>query len=166
MSTPFFKKIKNFWKANYVHWTPQISKKRSWSNPKKYIRPFQYKTTNLQGRRQPSKDTLEKLAQFFNVSTDYLLGNSELKNPEDQLSNVELLFRKTSKNMTPEQKETFQKELLEFMEIRRKAFEEDDQWQKLISKFGKSQKKNSIHLLSYIIFPKSIIPLKTISITL
>ena len=29
--------------------------------------------------------------------------------------------------MTPEQKETFQKELLEFMEIRRKAFEEDDQ---------------------------------------
>ena len=29
--------------------------------------------------------------------------------------------------MTPEQKETFQKELLEFMEFRRKAFEEDDQ---------------------------------------
>ena len=79
------------------------------------------------GLRSPSKESLEKLAQFFNVSTDYLLGNSELKNPEDQLSNVELLFRKTSKNMTPEQKETFQKELLEFMEIRKKAFEEDDQ---------------------------------------
>ena len=79
------------------------------------------------GLRSPSKESLEKLAQFFNVSTDYLLGNSELKNPEDQLSNVELLFRKTSKNMTPEQKETFQKELLEFMEFRRKAFEEDDQ---------------------------------------
>lgn len=79
------------------------------------------------GLRSPSKESLEKLAQFFDVSTDYLLGNSELKNPEDQLSNVELLFRKTSKNMTPEQKETFQKELLEFMEIRRKAFEEDDQ---------------------------------------
>ena len=29
--------------------------------------------------------------------------------------------------MTPKQKEIFQKELLEFMEIRRKAFEEDDQ---------------------------------------
>lgn len=79
------------------------------------------------GLRSPSKESLEKLAQFFNVSTDYLLGNSELKKPEEQLSNVELLFRKTSKNMTPEQKETFQKELLEFMEIRRKAFEEDDQ---------------------------------------
>lgn len=79
------------------------------------------------GLRSPSKESLEKLAQFFNVSTDYLLGNSELKNPEEQLSNVELLFRKTSKNMTPEQKEIFQKELLEFMEIRKKAFEEDDQ---------------------------------------
>lgn len=79
------------------------------------------------GLRSPSKESLEKLAHFFNVSTDYLLGNSELKNPEDGLSNVEILFRKTSKNMTPEQKETFQKELLEFMEIRRKAFEEDDQ---------------------------------------
>ena len=53
------------------------------------------------------------------------LGNSDIKNPEDELSNVEILFRKTSKNMTPEQKEVFQKELLEFMEIRRKAFEED-----------------------------------------
>ena len=29
--------------------------------------------------------------------------------------------------MTPKQKEIFQKELLEFMEIRRKAFEEDEE---------------------------------------
>ena len=29
--------------------------------------------------------------------------------------------------MTPKQKEVFQKELLEFMEIRRKAFEEDEE---------------------------------------
>lgn len=77
------------------------------------------------GLRSPSKESLEKLANFFNVSTDYLLGNSDIKNPEDELSNVEILFRKTSKNMTPEQKEVFQRELLEFMEIRRKALEED-----------------------------------------
>ena len=77
------------------------------------------------GGRKPSQETLEKIANFFNVSIDYLLGNSDIKNPEDELSNVEILFRKTSKNMTPEQKEVFQRELLEFMEIRRKAFEED-----------------------------------------
>lgn len=79
------------------------------------------------GTRQPSKETLEKLASFFHVTTDYLLGNSDIKNPEDELSDVEILYRKNSKNMTPEQKEIFKKELLEFMEIRRKAFEEDEQ---------------------------------------
>ena len=77
------------------------------------------------GTRKPSRENIKKLATIFNVSTDYLLGNSDIKNPEDELSNVEILFRKTSKNMTPEQKEVFQRELLEFMEIRRKAFEED-----------------------------------------
>lgn len=79
------------------------------------------------GIRTPIRPTIDKLAEVLNTSTAYLLGETDIKNPEDQLSNVELLFRKTSKNMTPEQKETFQKELLEFMEIRRKAFEEDDQ---------------------------------------
>lgn len=79
------------------------------------------------GVKRPARENLTALANILKTSTDYLLGNSELKNPEDGLSNVEILFRKTSKNMTPEQKETFQKELLEFMEIRRKAFEEDDQ---------------------------------------
>ena len=78
------------------------------------------------GIRTPIRPTIDKLAEVLNTSTAYLLGETDIKNPEDQLSNVELLFRKTSKNMTPEQKETFQKELLEFMEIRRKAFEEDN----------------------------------------
>ena len=78
------------------------------------------------GIRKPIRPTIDKLAEVLNTSTAYLLGETDIKNPEDQLSNVELLFRKTSKNMTPEQKETFQKELLEFMEIRRKAFEEDN----------------------------------------
>ena len=30
-----------------------------------------------QGRRQPNHETLEKLADFFHVSTDYLLGREE-----------------------------------------------------------------------------------------
>lgn len=36
------------------------------------------------GKRKPSKDSLEKLANFFNVSTDYLLGNSDYKTTLDQ----------------------------------------------------------------------------------
>ncbi|MGI6500338.1 MAG: helix-turn-helix domain-containing protein [Anaerostipes sp.] len=35
-----------------------------------------------QGRRSPDVDTLRKLALFFNVSIDYLLGKSDVKNPE------------------------------------------------------------------------------------
>lgn len=36
------------------------------------------------GRRSPSSETLEKFANFFNVSTDYLLGNSDYKTTIDQ----------------------------------------------------------------------------------
>ncbi|MGT2816076.1 helix-turn-helix domain-containing protein [Streptococcus intermedius] len=79
------------------------------------------------GVKRPARENLTTLANILKTSTDYLLGNSDIKNPEDELSNVEILFRKTSKNMTPKQKEIFQKELLEFMEIRRKAFEEDEE---------------------------------------
>ena len=33
--------------------------------------------------RKPDFDTLEKIADFFNVTTDYLLGRSNIKNPEE-----------------------------------------------------------------------------------
>lgn len=32
------------------------------------------------GLRKPSQQSLEKLAKFFNVSTDYLLGNTDVRN--------------------------------------------------------------------------------------
>lgn len=35
------------------------------------------------GLRKPSQDSLEKLAKFFDVSTDYLLGNTDQKNASD-----------------------------------------------------------------------------------
>lgn len=35
------------------------------------------------GLRSPSKESLEKLAEFFNVSIDYLLGNSDIKNSSE-----------------------------------------------------------------------------------
>lgn len=79
-----------------------------------------------QGKRNPKRETLEKFANFFNVSTDYLLGNTDIKNPEETISDVDMLFRRTSKDLTPEQQEVFKQELMEFMEMRRKAFEEDN----------------------------------------
>jgi len=56
----------------------------------------------------------------LNVSVDYLVGNSEEKT--DDLDNIELLFRMNSRDLTDEEKEIFKKELIEFMEERKKAF--------------------------------------------
>ncbi|WP_273451286.1 helix-turn-helix domain-containing protein [Streptococcus ferus] len=42
------------------------------------------------GGRKPSSETLEKFATFFNVSTDYLLGNTNIKNPNIEIDKEEL----------------------------------------------------------------------------
>ena len=72
------------------------------------------------GKKKPTQDNLVKIAQVLNVSVDYLVGNSEEKS--DELDNIELLFRMNSKGLTDEEKEIFKKELIEFMEERKKAF--------------------------------------------
>lgn len=74
------------------------------------------------GVKKPTQDNLVKIAQILNVSVDYLVGNSEVKS--DELDDNELLFRMNSKGLTDEEKEIFKKELIEFMEERKKAFRE------------------------------------------
>ena len=73
------------------------------------------------GVKKPTQENLVKIAQVLNVSVDYLVGNSEEKS--DELDNIELLFRMNSKGLTEEEKEIFKKELIEFMEERKKAFD-------------------------------------------
>ena len=73
------------------------------------------------GVKKPTQDNLVKIAQILNVSVDYLVGNSQ--DTSDELDNIELLFRMNSKGLTEEEKEIFKKELIEFMEERKKAFE-------------------------------------------
>ena len=73
------------------------------------------------GKKKPTQDNLVKIAQILNVSVDYLVGNSEEK--ADELDNIELLFRMNSKGLTDEEKKVFKKELIEFMEERKKAFD-------------------------------------------
>ena len=73
------------------------------------------------GVKKPTQENLVKIAQIFNVSIDYLVGNSEEK--LDELDNIELLFRMNSKGLTEEEKAVFKKELIEFMEERKKIFE-------------------------------------------
>lgn len=73
------------------------------------------------GVKKPTQENLVKIAQILSVSVDYLVGNSEEK--ADELDNIELLFRMNSKGLTDEEKEIFRKELIEFMEERKKAFD-------------------------------------------
>lgn len=73
------------------------------------------------GKKKPTQENLVKIAQVLNVSIDYLVGNSEEKS--DELDNIELLFRMNSKGLTDEEKEIFRKELIDFMEERKKLFD-------------------------------------------
>ncbi|MCO4645309.1 putative transcriptional regulator [Streptococcus infantarius subsp. infantarius] len=75
------------------------------------------------GKKKPTQDNLVKIAQVLNVSVDYLVGNSEEK--VDELDNIELLFRMNSKGLTDEEKKVFRKELIEFMEERKRAFKKE-----------------------------------------
>lgn len=43
------------------------------------------------GNREPDNDTLRKIAEFFEVSTDYLLGNDSNPLNNDQAKNDELM---------------------------------------------------------------------------
>ena len=76
------------------------------------------------GRKKPTQEHLVKISQVFSVSIDYLVGNSEEKS--NDLDNVELLFRMNSKGLSKEEKEIFKKELIEFMEERKKAFGKEE----------------------------------------
>ena len=73
------------------------------------------------GVKKPTQENLVKIAQILNVSVDYLVGNSEEK--LDELDNIELLFRMNSKGLTEEEKAVFKKELIEFMEERKRVFD-------------------------------------------
>ena len=72
------------------------------------------------GIKKPTQENLVKIAQILNVTVDYLVGNSE--NKENELDNIELLFRMNSKGLSEEEKEIFKKELIAFMEKRKQMF--------------------------------------------
>lgn len=77
-------------------------------------------------KKKPIQENLVKISQVLGVSIDYLVGNTESK--EDELDNIELLFRMNSKGLTNQEKEIFKKELIEFMEERKKAFEKSEKY--------------------------------------
>ena len=62
------------------------------------------------GKRIPDSDTLSKIADFFGVSVDYLLGRSNETSIDEQLSGVEFALYGEEKDLTEKEKE----KILEF----------------------------------------------------
>ncbi|MCR2043229.1 helix-turn-helix domain-containing protein [Anaerosalibacter massiliensis] len=52
-----------------------------------------------QNRRQPDSETIIKLSEIFNVSTDYLLGRTDIKNPENEDKEMKRLANKEIKSV-------------------------------------------------------------------
>ncbi|HEN0128854.1 TPA: helix-turn-helix domain-containing protein [Streptococcus agalactiae] len=71
------------------------------------------------GRSKPRSKTLELFANFFNVSTDYLIGNTDTKDEE-----IQILLRGTLEGLNDEEKKQFEIEFKEFLKERDKLFEE------------------------------------------
>ena len=74
------------------------------------------------GAKKPTQENLVKLAQVLNVTIDYLVGNSDDEIANKELEDIEILFRKNSEGLTDDEKVIFRKELIAFMEERKKQF--------------------------------------------
>jgi putative phage repressor len=85
-------------------------------------------------RNQPSAERLQQIADYFNVSTDYLLGRT--KNPytsTDDLMNTQeletlIMFRKETEDMSDDEKERFNKALFSMMKNARALAKDDSFW--------------------------------------
>lgn len=82
----------------------------------------------------PSGDKIEKVADYFKVSVDYLLGRT--KNPytsnSDLMNTQELetliMFRKETEDMSDDEKERFNKALFSMMKNARALAKDDSFW--------------------------------------
>ena len=76
------------------------------------------------GKRKPTGETIQKIADFFNVSTDYLLGNTDIKNQkkfdEDLEKSLDTFKSFDGKPMYDEDREKIREFLRQRMEDRLK----------------------------------------------
>lgn len=77
------------------------------------------------GQRDPNTDTLLKLSELFDVSVDYILGKSDVKNSETiNLDDIDIAFASGIKGLNKENQETL-KNIME--ELLAKQELEDDE---------------------------------------
>ncbi len=78
------------------------------------------------GKRNPKKEILDNLSEFFNVSTKYLEGKTDIRNPEEEidLSDFEILYRNTSKGLSDDEQAQLEIDLKNFLIERQKVIQE------------------------------------------
>ena len=70
----------------------------------------------------PTPEKLSKIANFYGVTTDYLL---EGKKDDVDSSTVDAIFRMASDGLTEDEKSLFRKDIIDYINERKKLFEED-----------------------------------------
>ncbi|MCK0472829.1 helix-turn-helix domain-containing protein [Halalkalibacter sp. APA_J-10(15)] len=71
------------------------------------------------GRTEPDNETLKKLADYYHVSTDYLLGRTDDEKP------IHVAFSHGSDPLTKEEEEFLERQLEEFRSWRKKFAQEN-----------------------------------------
>ena len=87
--------------------------------------------------KTPKSDRLQEIADYFNVSTDYLLGRTENPRIASDTSIVDtdpieeqtlVMFRKETEDMSDDEKERFNKALSRMMKTARDLIKDDSLW--------------------------------------
>lgn len=62
--------------------------------------------------QSPNSETLEKVADYFNVTTDYLLGRDK-----DSINDIAMMFRQTEAGVPEDKKEEFREDVERYMDF-------------------------------------------------
>lgn len=60
---------------------------------------------NLSGVHRPKAEVVEKIASFFNVSSDYLLGYSDVRKTQDRTPNLQFALHGYENSLSDDDKE-------------------------------------------------------------
>lgn len=84
--------------------------------------------------QSPKAETLEKVAEYFDVSVDYLLGRtddphfspSHIEDEDDYEQELIMMFRKGEKEVAPEKRDLYRKQTKDLMSFISKTMKELD----------------------------------------
>lgn len=83
----------------------RMEKEESLQEIAKYLNVTIQTVSNYEnGKREMNPDTIVRLAEYYNVSTDYLLGRSDIRNPEDKIKEeFKFAYHKETEGLSEEE---------------------------------------------------------------